>query len=216
MRTTSVSLCLLAASTVVPLAVHAQMPGLPVLQNAFTNPGITVAANVGFASDLNTYGGAVSWVPGGGRFGLSAGAGSMMPDGGDPTLAYGARGAVGVPWLSGLGDLAVAVFVGAGGASRSGISTLYVPAGLSVGWRRALGATRGISLYAAPFYGWTRVSGEGESDSAGLVRASFGLDVTIMPRLGATLGVETGATADDDDPGPTGTVIGAGVSYAFR
>ena len=50
----------------------------------------------------------------------------------------------------------------------------------------------------------------------GVVRASFGVDVTVLPRLGATLGIETGAKAKDGDPGPTGTVLGAGLSYAFR
>jgi len=202
----------LACATV----ARAQMPGLPVLQNAFTNPGITVAGNAGFSGDLNTYGGAAAWVPGNGRFGLSAGVGYVTPDSGDGTVAYGARAVVGVPWLARFGDLAGAVFVGAGRASKSGVSTSYVPAGVSVGWRRAIGATRGISLYAAPFYGWTRLSGDGESVSKGLVRASFGADVTIMPRLGATIGVETGQNAGDGDPGPDGTVFGAGISFAFR
>jgi hypothetical protein len=211
----AVALAVVAALLGVPrAALLAQLPGLPVLQNAYSNPGITLGVNAGFASDAKSYAFAASWGPGSGSFVFSGGVGALSPDSGSAVTAFGGRVAFAVPWLRRLGDLGGAVFVGAGGATRSRVSTLSVPAGVAIGWRRAFGA-RGISVYAAPFYGWTRVS-DGGSASAGLFRVSAGVDVTVMPKLGVTLGVESGATAKDGDPGPTGTVFGAGVSYAFR
>jgi hypothetical protein len=48
------------------------------------------------------------------------------------------------------------------------------------------------------------------------VRASFGVDVAVVPSLGITVGYELGQTADADEPGATGGTFGVGISYAFR
>jgi hypothetical protein len=103
-----------------------------------------------------------------------------------------------------------------GGASQDDVSLLHVPAGASISWRTRLGERRGISLYAAPFYGWTRVRFADESESKGLLRASVGVDVAVVPSLGITVGYEFGQNADADEPGATGGVFGVGVSYALR
>ena len=204
------------ATALLPATGRAQMPGLPVLQNAFSNPGITVAVDYGSGSGATGIGGAASWAPSTGRYQFSAGLGSFNPKSGSSTTAYGARFAAALFSLAG-GSIGVAPFVGAGGASSSGATTLQVPAGAGFGWRHALGATRGISVHAAPFYSWTRADdGNGNRVSTGLVRASVGADVTVVRNIGATVGVETGQTAGSGDAGPTGTVWGVAVSYAFH
>src|SRR5215213_5877833 len=52
-------------------ASNAQMPGLPVLQNAFANSGVTVAGNYGHVSGSNVFGVAGAWGLGSGRFQIS-------------------------------------------------------------------------------------------------------------------------------------------------
>jgi hypothetical protein len=195
----------------------AQMPGQPVLQNAFGNPGITVAANFGIGNDVKGYGGAAAWAPGSARFQLSAGAGVLDPDRADAerAFAWGARAMVPVLRRA-AGALGLAAFAGVGGTKSGGVTQLAVPVGAAVGYRRALGASRVISLYAAPFYNQVRVSGDGGSETGGTFRVSAGLDVALIPALGLTAGYETGATAKDGDPGPQGGVFGVGVSYALR
>ena len=43
----------------------AQMPGVPVLQNSFANPGLTIAVNYGHSDDAQAYAGALAWAPAG-------------------------------------------------------------------------------------------------------------------------------------------------------
>lgn len=200
----------------------AQMPGQPVLQNAFSNPGVTVALNFGAGDHQQAYAGALAWAPGNNRVQLSAGGGVVRFDTGESTsenmATFGARVMVPIALFAD-GRLGIAAFGGAGGGSREGDRTLHVPVGASIGYRMALGARRGISAYAAPFFGWTRLSADVAEQrvtaSAGVFRASFGVDVAVLPSLGLTLGLETGAEAKDGDPGPAGSVFGAGISYAF-
>lgn len=209
------SLLLAMAALVVPLgAAPAQMLGVPVLQNAYANPGFTVAVNAGGEPDAQTYGGAVAWSPGGARFQVSVGAGSYQPDETASATTYGGR--VMVPLMGGGGGaFGVGGFVGAGGASRDGVSLLSVPLGMALGYRHAFGSG-GASVYAAPFFSWTRASGDNvDSSNSGVFRVSVGLDVGLFRSVGITGGVELGATADDEDPGPSGTRWGVGLSYAF-
>ncbi len=194
----------------------AQMPGVPVLQNAFANPGLTIAINYGSGDDLRAYAGAVAWAPTSTRFQVTGGFGAINPDPGDRATAWGARAAVPVTQSLAAGKLGIGVFAGVGGASQDDVSLLHVPAGASVAWRMRLGDRRGVSIYAAPFYSWTRTALEDESNSTGLFRASFGLDITVVSSLGLTVGYELGQTADEGEPGPTGGVFGVGVSYALR
>lgn len=196
----------------VPSAAHAQLPGLPVLQNAFGSPGLTGAINVGSGDGGATY--ALSGSYGLGRFLLSGGIGAVVPDSGKSRAGYGVR--LAMPLLQLLGGAAgVAAFAGAGGSSSAGMSSVQLPLGAGIGWRRGLGATRGVSVYAAPMYTIYRTSGGDESQSAGLMRASIGLDFAVTQRLGVTIGAEGGQKAQIDEPGPTGGVAGLGVAWSF-
>jgi hypothetical protein len=194
----------------------AQMPGVPVLQNAFANPGLTIAINYGTGNDLRAYAGAVAWAPTSTRFQVTGGFGSINPDPGDRTSGWGARVAVPITQSMAAGKLGIGAFAGVGGASQEGTSLMHVPAGASVSWRMRLGERRGVSVYAAPFYSWMRTKLDEESASTGLFRASFGLDITVVSSLGLTVGYELGQTADEGEPGATGGVFGVGVSYALR
>lgn len=206
----------LAAVLLATSSALAQMPGVPVLQNAFANPGLTIAINYGTGNDIRAYAGAVAWAPTSTRFQVTGGFGAINPDPGDRTQAWGARVAVPITQSMAAGRLGIGAFAGVGGASQEGTSLLHVPAGASVSWRMRLGDRRGVSLYAAPFYSWMRTKVDDESSSAGLFRASFGLDITVVSSLGLTVGYELGQKADDGEPGATGGVFGVGVSYALR
>ena len=194
----------------------AQMPGVPVLQNAFANAGLTIAVNYGRSKDLQAYAGALAWAPSSARFQVTGGFGTLDPDPGDRTSAWGARASVPITQTMMDGKLGVGAFAGVGGASRDEISLLHVPVGASISFRTRFGERRGISFYAAPFYSWTRSSIGNESENKGLVRASFGVDVAVVPSLGITVGYELGQTANAGEPGATGGTFGVGVSYALR
>jgi hypothetical protein len=211
----AVALVVLIASAAV---VQAQMLGLPVLQNGFSNPGITVAVNYGTAEGVRGYGLAAAWAPVSGRFQVSGGGGGYDPDEGKAWFTYGGRVGVPLTKLTGNGSFGVAPFAGLGAASRQGIAIMHLPVGIAAGYRRALGDTRAISVYGSSFYGWTRLTNEApdvETVSNGVIRFSGGLDVALTPGLGVTVGYEAGAKADAGEPGPTGSVFGIGLSYAF-
>lgn len=193
----------------------AQMLGAPVLQNAFSNPGITVAANYGGGSDYATFAAAGAWAPGSARWQFSAGAGVISPKDGDGALNIGGRLAVPIKTFGSTKAFGVSVFAGAGGAKIGDERLLQVPMGLGLGYRRALGATRGISLFATPFYSLSQSDSAG-IERSGLVRGSIGMDVSLTRSIGATVGFETGAKARVGEAGATGSLWGVGVSYAFR
>ena len=196
--------------------VAAQMPGVPVLQNAFANAGLTIAVNYGHSDDVEAYAGAVSWAPASARFQVTGGFGAMDPKGGDRTNAWGGRASVPITQTMMGGKLGIGAFAGVGGASQDTVSLLHVPAGASISFRTPLGERRGISFYAAPFYSWTRATIDDESENKWLVRASFGVDVAVIPSLGITVGYELGQTAEMGEPGATGGTFGVGISYALR
>jgi hypothetical protein len=201
----------------------AQMLGAPVLQNAFANRGVTVAANFGSGGGARSYGGAAAWAPASGRLVVSGGLGVLDPNdaGVKSRTTYGARAAFAVKELMN-GSIGIGAFAGVGGAvapknDAAGVgSVLTVPAGVTLGYRRAIGATRAISAYASPFYSWARARALGETVSAGRVRVSAGLDAALIPKVGLTIGVETGAKAAEGKPGPRASLFGVGLSYAFR
>ena len=208
-----------ASLAVRPAAASAQMLGVPVLQNGFTNPGITVAVNYGTAESARGYGLAGAWAPASGRFQVSGGVGQYDADEGKAWVTYGGRFAMPLTRFTGTGSFGVAPFAGIGAANREGMSILHIPVGVAAGYRRALGATRAISAYGSSFYGFTRLTSDSETDVSekkGLLRFSLGLDVTVIRSLGLTLGYELGATADEGEPGPQGSMFGIGLSYAFR
>ncbi len=214
----------LGVAAAVPAA--AQMPGVPLLQNGFVRPGAAVAANYGAGEGTDVFGAAGAWTPGSGRFQISAGIGSLGADGVDGRKTTGGlRGALPIrtPWTR---DPASAVgitgFVGVGGASLDDGTLVQVPLGLGLGYRRRLGEVRAVSVFATPFYQWTRVTGvdpvegaeEAELDS-NLFRVALGAEALLTRRIGVTLGYELGTTAEEGRPGPSGGIFGAGVAFVF-
>lgn len=209
MRHVLIAAGLLAAASLPGLA---QLPGLPVLQNAFGNSGITVGLNAGTAPEGQAYALAAGWGRGrllaGGGIGMSSGAGSNG-------VAYGARVAMPV-WSMAGGSIGFAAFGGAGGSVAGDANVVQLPVGVSVGWRRALGATRGFSVYAAPHYAWIRDTRPTlGTSSGGRFRAGLGLDVGITPRLGVTLGIE-GGQGRVKGVGSEGTSGAIGASWIWQ
>jgi hypothetical protein len=199
-------------------SVPAQLPGLPVLQNAFVGPGIAAAVNGGGGSGATAYAAALGWAPRSARFQVSVGAGVFVSEG-ETGGAFGAR--VAMPVFSFMdGSLGVAAFAGVGGAQgprvqggRVGLG--QAPIGAAVGYRRSLGASRGFSVYAAPFFAYFRNDFGDNTESAGLFRFSVGGDFAVTPAIGVTAGLETGQKRSGTDPGASGLIWGAGISYAF-
>ena len=199
-------------------AARAQLPGLPVLQNAFVAPGLAAALNAGGGAGASAYAAALGWAPRSGRFQVSVGAGAYV-SGGSSGGAFGARVAVPVFSLMN-GNLGIGAFAGVGGAQGPKVQGGRVglgeaPIGAAVGYRRALGATRGVSIYAAPFFGYFREDFGNRTTSAGLFRVSIGGDFAMTRAIGLTAGLEAGAGRSDTGPGPGGVIWGAGFSYAL-
>lgn len=206
-----------------------QIPGAPVLQNAWATPGIVGALDVGGGSGASVYAAAVSWAPGAGHFQLSGGGGIETGSGIKSRGVYGLRAAV--PLGGASSTFGFAGFAGIGGGpSRTTATTLgpcgisgcpvvpdsvsstaEVPVGVAAGWRHAIGATHGVSVYATPSY----VFFSGGTKGGGMFRAALGGDVGITSSLGATLGMEFGGKRARGLGGPTGSLYGFGLSYAL-
>ena len=191
----------------------AQIPGAPVLQNAFSNPGLALAANFGSGGDQSLFAVAAGWGLGSGRLLLSGAAGAQRTN--EATRgAYGARAAATV-WTSSGGSLGVGAFAGIGGAPRTraeGVMTnaamMTIPAGVTAAYRRSLGTSRGLSAYVSPMYRWVRVDTDDTgSASEGNVRVALGVDFSFNPSLGLTAGTELGSR----DTGST--LLGVAVSW---
>jgi hypothetical protein len=199
-------------------AANAQIPGIPVLQNAWATPGIVGAVDVGGGSDGSVYAAAASWAPGSGRFQLSGGGGFRTRTGASSGGVYGVRAAI--PLGGASSSFGFGAFAGIGGGSAgksknsfvdSTVSTTEIPVGAAIGWRHAIGATHGLSVYATPSY----VFFTGGSKNDGLVRAAIGADVGITKAIGATVGAEFGGTRPRGFGGPSGALFGVGLSYAL-
>jgi hypothetical protein len=217
----SVAMATVAGALAAALAgarAPAQMPGQPVLQNAWANPGITVAVNAGFSEAARGYAAAAAWSPRSARLQASVGLGALDPDveGAGIVTSLGARVMVPIPILPRTGSFGAGGFAGVGWAQPAEGRLITVPIGVAIGYRRALGATRGISGYVAPFYSRFQRSVEGASRSESLVRVSAGIDFAATPAIGISAGYETGGEADEGRPGPSGGVFGVGVSYLLR
>lgn len=199
--------------------VAAQVPGIPVLQNAFSNPGLAVAANFGSGSGQSYYGVAAAWGMGSeGALSISGAAGAQR--GNDATRgAYGARVAARI-WSSSGGALGAGGFVGLGGAPRTrtdGIVTnpavMTIPIGVSVGYRRALGRTRGISAYLSPFYRWVRTASDSVV-SSGALRVSGGVDFSFSSSLGVTVGGDVGGAGKSNGASKSSSgALGVAISF---
>jgi hypothetical protein len=203
------------ALTAIAASVAAQVPATPVLQNAFASPGLAVAANFGSGAGQSFYGAAAAWGLGSGKLQLSGAAGAARSNGATRG-AYGGRIAASV-WSSSGGALGVGAFAGAGGAPRTQVAgvvtnpaVMTVPAGVTLGYRHALGTSRGVSAYVSPFYRWMRTD-SGTVASSGSMRVSLGLDFALSQSFGATLGVELGQNSKGST-GNSGT-LGAAISF---
>ena len=205
----------LVASPAVPLAGVAQMPGVPVLQNAFANAGITGALNIASAGGRSSYGAAAAWAPSSARFQLSVGGGVQIRTGKPARTLYGLRANVPIMSFAG-GGFGLGAFGGYGGATGAGsdssLAKTVAPVGVTVGYRRMVG-TRGVSAYAAPHYEFIGRGGNG--GSTGVVRVGLGLDVGVTSSIGVTLGVELGQKGGNGSAKPSGTSFGAAASYAL-
>jgi hypothetical protein len=199
--------------------LHSQLPGTPVLQNAWATPGLSAAVNVGGGADGATYAGALAWAPRTSRFQLSGGGGVQSTKSDGSRGVYGVR--LAVPFGGAASSIGFAGFAGIGGGTNgkktntlpndSLASTSEVPLGVAVGWRHSVGADHGFSVYAAPAF----VLFSGGTKSDGLFRASVGADAGITRALGVTLGVEFGGTRARGLGGPSGSLYAVGVSYSF-
>ena len=192
----------------------AQMPGAPILQNAWAAPGAVVALNLGGGSDGQVYGAAGSWATATARLQLSGGIGIRSGDGsGSGTnTAYGLRLAVPLGGRSAAFGFGAFAGVGAGAAPADSLaSATTFPIGVAIGWRHSLGATAGFSVYATPSYTFLT----GGSSQTGLMRASVGVDVGLTRAIGITVGTEFGQGRPGTEGGPSGTLFGLGLSYAL-
>lgn len=213
MKTTPYLLALALAGSSVTAA--AQVPGLPVLQNAFANPGLGVAANFGGGAGHSFFGAAGALGLGGGRFQASAAAGVHRANQASRG-AYGARIAANV-WTSRGGALAAGAFVGFGGAPRTrddlGATTnsavLSIPAGISVGFRKSIGATRGFAIYGSPLYKWSRTEANDRATTSGSLGGSLGVDFAVTQSIGVTAGGEFGKKTG----GGTASTLGVAISF---
>jgi len=210
MRLVLRSVMLLAASA----TARAQMPGAPVLQNAWAAPGIVGAVNVA-AGDGSTYAAAASWGSASGRLQLSGGFGVRSRSGAGSKSVYGVR--LALPFGRSASAIGFGAFAGVGATSSAAAnspdsvaSTTVIPIGVAIGWRVAVGATRGFSVYATPSY----VFLTGGDSSTGLVRTAIGVDLGVARNIGITAGVEFGQSHTRTRGGPTGTLYGVGISYA--
>lgn len=234
----------LASIAAVLYAVNAdaQIPGLPVLQNAWATAGMNAALDIG-GGDGSVYAGALSWTPAGGHFEVSGGAGYRSRTGAKGAPVYGLRAAI--PFGSASGSFGFAAFAGIGGGGSStthtaapcllGVTPGCVPvvgAGLTdTGTVTVDSTSNSLEIPIGVGIGWRRAIGgahgvsvyatpsyvffTGGSKSGGLIRAALAADVGITPAIGATLGVEFGGKRPRGAGGPSGVLYGLGVSYAF-
>jgi len=192
----------------------AQVPGAPVLQNAFANPGIAVAANFAGGSGASFYGAAAAWGLWNGRFQVSGAAGVSRSNG-SSRGAYGGRAAMSL-WSTSSGALGVGAFAGVGGSPSTKVdgvvnnpAVTYVPAGVTVGYRHALGS-HGFAAYASPLYRWTHANFGPTTTSNGSFRVATGVDIGLSTSLGLTVGGEFGGNTAD---GKSSGLFGAAVSF---
>ena len=212
-RRCRVGFAVAALATGAASVLSAQMPGTPTLQNAWASPGLVGAANYS-GGDGSVYAAAVAWAPATARFQLSGGIGARsLSGGGGSKSVYGVRAAI--PLGGATSAIGFGVFAGVGGGQTATGDTVssntQIPIGAAVGWRHAIGATHGFSVYATPTYLYLT----GGTKAGGLARAGVGVDLGLTKSIGATVGAEFGGTRASGLGGPTGTLYGIGVSYAF-
>ncbi|AHG90172.1 hypothetical protein J421_2635 [Gemmatirosa kalamazoonensis] len=212
-----------------------QLPGLPVFQGAFPAPGLAVGADVGRDAGRTMLAGAVGYGPRSGRFGLVAGAGvftASAPGFGGSRFAYGARFALRAVQFANQ-RLAITPFAGFG-STRARLTSGTVaglpatppdigkvmqmdriPLGIAAGGRFRIGDARALALSLAPAYTLDRRTGGSLDATKWNLRVAAVADLALTSRLGVSLASEFGQSTSLPEPGPTGSQIGLGVSFAF-
>jgi hypothetical protein len=215
LQRTLTMLAMFAAPALAGRRATAQMPGTPVLQNAFANPGITAALDVSSLGGASSYAAAGAWAPATGRFQVSGGIGLQTRTGAGTRTLYGAR--LNVPVVGATSSMGISLFAGFGGLSGGGIDSSVArtvfPLGATIGYRAALGTGHGVSIYASPVY--EAITRGGNSGSASVFRGALGLDVGITSAIGATVGIEFGGKQAEGSGKPSGTAFGAALSYVI-
>ena len=212
----------------------AQLPGIPTAPGAFVSPGIGVAGNAGVeraggvdgASESRwSYGLAGAYAPASARWQVAGGAAAQQWGEGykSPGLAFGGRAAVPVWRGSRLGASAFAGigFAGASfenegepGAEDDAASVRQIPVGAAVGVRGALG-TRAWALSLSPQLVFYQFSVGDVSLDASRFRVGILAELALTSRLGIGVAFEDGGRASTDEPGPRGSTIGLGLSFAL-
>ena len=194
---------------------RAQMPGTPVLQNAFANPGITGALDVASLGGASSYAAAGAWAPGSAHFQFSGGIGVQTRTSSPTRTVYGFR--LNVPLIGATGNFGASIFAGYGGLSGGRIDSSttksLVPLGATLAYRLGFGGSHGVSLYGSPVY--EAVTRGGGAGSANVFRGAVGMDIGITSAIGATLGIEFGGKNDPESGKPSGTAFGAALSYVI-
>jgi hypothetical protein len=195
--------------------IAAQMPGTPVLQNAFANPGITAALDVASLGGASSYAAAGVWAPGSAHFQFSGGIGVQTRTSSPTRTVYGFR--LNVPLIGAAGNFGASIFAGYGGLSGGGIDSsttkALLPLGATLAYRLGFGGGHGVSIYGSPVY--EAVTRGGGAGSASVFRGAVGLDIGITSAIGATLGIEFGGKSDPESGKPSGTAFGAALSYVI-
>ena len=198
-----VSLLVTSAS----LAV-AQMPGVPVLQNAWATPGLAAAADFSGGAGASVWAVAFSWSPGATQ--ISGGGGMQSRTGLSSRGVYGVRVALPLAQFMN-GNAGLSGFAGIGGGAATALDssavTSLIPVGVALGYRHAMGA-RGISIYASPSYQWAST----RAGSTSGVRVGLGVDLGLAPSFGLTGGLQFGQARTS---GGSGTSYVLGASYAL-
>jgi hypothetical protein len=214
--TNSAAACLLlSAAALLNRSASAQMPGTPLLQNAFANPGITAAVDIASLGGASSYAAAGAWAPGSARFQFSGGVGARTRTGAATRTVYGLR--LNLPLLGATSSFGASLFAGYGGVSGGGMDSSttrsLIPVGATLGYRLAFGGNHGLSIYGSPIY--ESVGRGGGASSVSVFRGAVGLDIGITSSIGATLGLEFGSSASAESGKPSGTAFGAALSYAI-
>jgi len=233
---TRLSLTMVLAAALTARAAAAQLPGLPLFQGAFAGPGLGVGVNVGRGDGRTMTAAAVGYGSSSGRVGLVAGLGAFnatAPGYRGSHLGYGARFALTVVRLAGE-KLAVTPFVGFGStratlasgalaglpaATPADTGTVIrndaLPIGVAAGWRFRLGAANALAVSVAPTYVINRRSGGSLDATNNTLRVAGVVELAVARRFGLTFSSELGKRAEAADPGPRGTRVGLGASFAF-
>ena len=213
--TINVAAALVLATIGLSRSARAQIPGTPLLQNAFANPGITAAVNISSLGGASSYGAAGAWAPASARFQFSGGVGAQTRTSSPTRTIYGFR--VNIPVLGATSSFGLSLFAGYGGLSGGGIDSstarALFPAGATFGYRTAFGGSHGFSIYGSPIY--EAVERGGGAGTSSVFRGAVGMDFGITSSIGATLGLEFGSNQSVESGKPSGTAFGAALSYVI-